>query len=75
MNYEVHTLKERCKGCLICVELCQADVLGVSEEVNRNGHHFPCVKEPEACINCGMCEMFCPDLAIWVTSREEKVTA
>jgi len=72
MKTEIHTLKERCKGCLICVELCQAEVLGVSDEVNKNGYHYPYVKKIEACIHCGMCEMFCPDFAIWVTSKEEE---
>lgn len=72
MIYEIHTIEDRCKGCLICIEICQAEVLKVSEQMNRNGYYYPQVKEVEACINCGMCEMFCPDFAIWVTSKEEE---
>ncbi len=72
MKSEIHIIKERCKGCGICIEICQAGVLEVSEELNANGYHFPYVKEPEECINCGMCEMFCPDFAIWVALKEEE---
>jgi 2-oxoglutarate ferredoxin oxidoreductase subunit delta len=46
-------------------------VLEISEEINSNGYHPPVVKNIEACINCGMCEMFCPDFAIWVTVTKE----
>ncbi len=71
MKAEVHIIKERCKGCGICIEICQASVLEISEELNTNGYHPPVAKNPEACINCGMCEMFCPDFAIWVTVVKE----
>ena len=73
MTYKIHVLKERCKGCLICVELCQAEVLGVSTETNADGYAFPVVERSERCINCGACEMFCPDFAIWVTLEDEAV--
>lgn len=72
MKTEVHIIKERCKGCRICIEICQSGVLEISEEINTNGYHPPCVKNLEACINCGMCEMFCPDFAIWVTTVEKE---
>ncbi len=72
MKYEIHTLEDRCKGCLICIEICQADVLTLSEHVNKKGYHFPQIVKKENCIGCGMCEMFCPDLAIWVTSDEKE---
>ncbi|MFH1941692.1 MAG: 4Fe-4S binding protein [bacterium] len=70
MRYEIHTVEDRCKGCLICIEICQADVLAVSDSANRYGKSYPLVVKQEACIGCGMCEMFCPDFAIWVTSEE-----
>ena len=74
MKAKIHIIKERCKGCNICIEICQMGVLDVSEEKNTNGYRSPRVKNPDECINCGMCEMFCPDFAIWVTvSEEEKI--
>ncbi len=71
MKGEVYIIEERCKGCCICIEICQASVLGISEKVNANGYHPPYVENPDDCINCGMCEMFCPDFAIWVTLKKE----
>jgi len=70
---QVFILKERCKGCAICVEICQAEVLELSEEKNIHGYLIPLVIHPEACLNCGLCEMFCPDFAIWATIETEEV--
>jgi 2-oxoglutarate ferredoxin oxidoreductase subunit delta len=63
---EIHVIGERCKECGICIEICQADVLQKSTDVNPEGHRFPVVKDADACLGCGMCEMLCPDFAIWV---------
>ena len=61
----VHILTERCKGCGHCVRNCPNDVLQLSKEHNDDGYHYPQVKNPEACINCGFCELICPEFAIW----------
>ena len=71
MKPKIRIIEERCKGCRICVEVCQAGVLGYSESPNRGGFHPPCVIKREACTFCGLCEMLCPDLAIFVTEAEE----
>lgn len=75
MKYEIHILEERCKGCGICVDICQAEVLELSQEANDQGIHVPHSQNPDKCLNCGMCEMFCPDFAIYVRvlDAEEKV--
>jgi 2-oxoglutarate ferredoxin oxidoreductase subunit delta len=44
----------------------------MSPEPNRQGYAVPLVKQPVECIDCGMCEMICPEFAIWVR-REESV--
>lgn len=67
---EICIIKERCKGCGICVEVCLADVLELSEELNSRGYPTPCVKKQEECLNCGMCEMFCAEFAIWASNKE-----
>ncbi len=73
MKVEIYIIKERCKGCGICVEVCQTKVLELSEELNSQGFRTPNVINPEECLNCGMCEMFCSDFAIWVSIETEKV--
>ena len=63
---EVYVIENRCKGCGVCIEVCQADVLEKSPTVNDQGYDFPVVKDAEACLGCGMCEMLCPDFAVYI---------
>lgn len=49
-----------CKACELCIEFCPFEVLEADEEGK------PRVVRPEACTNCKLCELHCPDLAIWV---------
>lgn len=72
MKVKINIIEQRCKGCNICTEICQAGVLEVSQELNSNGYHPPRVKNLNDCIYCGMCEMFCPDFAIWVTAMKKE---
>jgi 2-oxoglutarate ferredoxin oxidoreductase subunit delta len=72
---EVVIMKDRCKGCGFCVTYCPMDVLEVSRDFNVKGYHFPVVKNPGNCINCGLCEMLCPDFAIWSVLKEEEPVA
>lgn len=62
---EVRIIVDRCKGCGFCVEYCPKDVLVLSDAFNRKGYHPPTALKEEACINCGLCEMICPDFAIY----------
>ena len=57
--------KRFCKGCGICVAFCPKQVL----ELDEVGKVF--AKVPEKCIQCGQCELRCPDYAIQVI-RETK---
>ncbi len=62
---EVRIIVERCKGCGFCVEYCPKDVLVMSDEFNRKGYHPPKAVKASECVNCSLCEMICPDFAIY----------
>ena len=68
---EIHIIKERCKGCGFCIEYCPVSVLVLSDEFNEKGYHPPMALKPDLCTCCGLCELICPDFAIFVTEKEE----
>ncbi|MHC4859583.1 MAG: 4Fe-4S dicluster domain-containing protein [Planctomycetota bacterium] len=67
---DVHILRERCKGCAYCVEYCPEDVLQLSHEFNKKGYHPPETVEGKDCVMCQLCELLCPDFAIFITEKE-----
>ena len=56
-----------CKGCGICASVCPTEVFDM-----RGGgrDRLPEPVAVEACIECGKCELICPDFALEV-SRDE----
>ena len=71
---ELCIITDWCKGCGFCIEFCPRDVLASSEAFNRKGYHPPKVVRAEECRNCDLCEMICPDFAIF-TVRLAAATA
>ena len=69
---DVHVLKERCKGCGFCVEYCPEKVLVLAPIFNKKGYHPPETVEGRECVMCRLCELICPDFAIFVTERDAK---
>ncbi len=62
--------KQWCKGCGICIVLCNNKVLAM------DGRGRAVVANPAACTGCGKCEAHCPDLAITVNRMAgDKVSA
>jgi len=61
----VHIIEERCKGCGFCVEYCPKGVLVLSARFNKKGYHPPEALKEGECVNCNLCEMICPDFAIF----------
>ena len=71
----VNIIVDRCKGCAFCVEYCPKDVLMMSESFNRKGYHPPEVVKDGECVNCNLCEMICPDFAIFCVPAEDEAAA
>jgi 2-oxoglutarate ferredoxin oxidoreductase subunit delta len=67
---DVRIVVDRCKGCGFCVEYCPRDVLQLSRGFNRKGYHPPVAVKKGACLNCGLCEMICPEFAIFSVDLE-----
>jgi len=72
---EVLIIEDRCKGCGFCVEYCPKGVLVLSERFNKKGYHPPEVVKTGECVNCNLCEMICPDFAIFSESVPEQAVA
>lgn len=54
--------KDWCKGCGICVAFCPKNVLEI-----KDGKVV--ISNLEACIQCGQCELRCPDYAIYLGGK------
>jgi len=69
--HEIHILAERCKGCSFCIDICPFKVLDQSDKFNSKGFYPPYVKEKEKCTACMLCELICPDFALYIKRSEE----
>ncbi len=49
-----------CKGCGICIGMCPTKVLEFDENLKAKVVYL------EKCINCKLCELLCPELAVSV---------
>lgn len=63
----INVYKRWCKQCNICVEFCPPHCL----EVGTDG--YPFLARIDKCIDCGWCEIRCPDFAITNNPRKKKV--
>jgi 2-oxoglutarate ferredoxin oxidoreductase subunit delta len=54
--------KEWCKGCGICIEFCPKNVLAL-----KNGKIS--IVDEDKCIKCGLCELRCPDYAVFLGGK------
>ena len=63
-RHKITLIPERCKGCTFCVTYCPRDVLKMTDTLNTKGYHLPEVVQ-DGCVACGLCELICPEFAIY----------
>ncbi|MFQ6114132.1 MAG: ferredoxin family protein [bacterium] len=68
----IHITESQCKGCGFCVEYCPKDVLELSDGYNAKGYHPPVVVKENECVHCQLCEIICPEFAIFVTLKNSQ---
>ena len=64
---------ELCTGCGTCVENCPMDVIRLDPEI-YNGETSPkaFIKYLRDCMTCYLCELECPEEAIYVSPERER---
>ena len=68
-NYTIQLIRDRCKGCEVCVEFCPRNILEMSTDFNSKGYHMPRLVENNEfsdCSGCMFCEIVCPEFAIFI---------
>jgi len=55
-----------CKRCDICIELCPQEVF------ERDDMGFPLIKNADACTQCLLCELHCPEFAIEISNERKE---
>jgi len=55
-----------CKGCALCIHYCPRAVFSLASRHNEKGYIVAEVTNPEQCTGCRLCEISCPDLAIYI---------
>ncbi len=58
-----------CKGCGVCVQYCPQGVLRMSDRRNEKGYNVAEAALPDECKACKLCEINCPDLALYVVKE------
>ncbi|PRR81727.1 4Fe-4S dicluster domain-containing protein [Clostridium luticellarii] len=71
--FYVEVDKNPCKECGYCIEVCPKKVFAAQKSFNDKGYRFVQVVEMEKCIGCLKCFYLCPDFAIDITKKEERV--
>jgi len=69
-------LKERCKGCLLCTQVCPKSIIALSGEMNPQGYKVVDVtpEKMAECTGCASCAMICPDTVITVFKTVKPAT-
>lgn len=58
---------QKCKGCVLCVEVCPHVLIKQGKEINDHGYQYVILDDAdERCTGCTVCAVMCPDICIEV---------
>ncbi len=67
---KVTVIKDRCKGCGLCVLSCPKHHLALGKKFNASGYAYAQPGKDSQCLGCAICAELCPDIAIRVYKEE-----
>ena len=68
-KHRILQLTKTCTGCFACANGCPKDAITLPE--NDEGFYFPVI-DNEKCINCGLCDKVCPQIAEQPMNKAQK---
>lgn len=69
---KVTVIKDRCKGCGLCVEACPQHNLALGKRFNAQGYGYVKFDSKGKCTGCAFCAELCPDQALKVYREVKK---
>ena len=66
----VRILESYCKGCGLCVWVCQQQGLAMADELNESGVYTARPVAGIQCTGCGRCAQMCPEGGIEIDVEE-----
>ena len=75
MPSRVEFREDRCKGCMLCTEVCPTGIIQQSSRFNLKGYKVVEIgpEKMSECKGCAFCAMMCPDFCINVfTTKQAK---
>ena len=63
-QFEVRIIHRYCKGCGLCVEVCEPGKIYINALPNKQGLRTAAVSPEVDCTGCLRCATICPDAAI-----------
>jgi len=61
----------RCKGCALCIDVCQSKEIKMSKKLNNHGYNVPEFLDKGQCTACKLCSIVCPEAAIEIIELVE----
>jgi 2-oxoglutarate ferredoxin oxidoreductase subunit delta len=69
--FKVQILRDRCKGCGLCLLFCKEEAISTSSQINEMGYSPAEPSEDGKCVGCKNCYTVCPEGIIEIVQEKE----